>query len=808
MTMPTLGLSVIARDEEKTIGRLLESVKGCFDQIVVVDTGSADKTVEIAKSFGAEIHHFKWIDDFSAARNFALSKVTTEFWAWLDCDDVMAPEDRIRLLELKPRLGEADTYLMNYNYAQDEFGRPVTQFFRHRILRNDGKCKWREPIHEHIGVLPNLRECVTNITVTHKRTHEEAKKDAGRNIRILEKAYKADPENARLRYYFGKELWAENRFQEAIQVLEEHQKKGDWHENMVNGAFFLALAYRSIKDDEKAIEAALRGIGRDPRWAEFYSVIGQIHLDRGHWDKAKHWFEIAASSPIPKTYGTVLIDNYTWTPRDRLCKCEAELGNFRKSYEWNESALSYRPEDPRLRFNRVYLQDILFDRLSYRPRRLNLGSGGKPATGYRNCDLYPGTGVEFVFDQSQLPFETGTVHAIRSEHALEHSASHYQAEAAIKEWARALRPGGALHLMVPDLEACARAYFAEIDRARVAGERWTPKEWYKYTIYGIQKSQGDEPDEAQHHRTGFSKPELVRLLEGSGFAVEEIRNYDGWGTPSIEVHAVQTAKPVRVVWMVPSTGEEHPATRIRRLNVSRALAKEGVDSKIFLDRNGKTYRDVDEGAAIAQARSADVAVFTVFTSQEKRIMDGLRQCGVAAVADYCEDLQDLNPEVGECLQSASLIVCCSTYLAGRASQFGRTLVVKDAYEEIPKAFVKKLFAFDVDHTLEISEGPIKLADLKKLRAEGHLVGLCGNWPVFLERVKNHGDYVSFMGPRSEPFTNDKDEYLRWLKANFKADEYVMVGNILGQTGASDDKGAAERTGWRFVQEASFDKGER
>lgn len=680
--MTTLGLSMIVRDEEQTLGRLLESVKGCFDQIVIVDTGSKDRTIEIAKSFGAEIHHFEWIDDFSAARNFSLSKVTTDWWCWLDGDDLLMPDDRARLVELKSHLGEADAYLMNYNYAQDEFGQPVCQFFRHRILRNDGKNKWVEPIHEHINVRGGTPECVTNITVTHKRSHEAAKRDSGRNIRILRKAYQANPENARLRYYYGKELWAENQFEEAIRILEEHQARGDWHENMVNGAFYLALAYRSIKDDEKAIDAALRGIRRDPRWAEFYSVIGQIHYDRGHWDKAKYWFEIAASCPIPKTWGTVILDNYTWTPRDRLCKCEAETGNYQKAYEWNESALSFRPADSRLLYNREYLSDILYERLAYRPFRLNLGSGGKPATGYRNCDLYPGKNVELVFDQAKLPYHDGTIHAIRSEHALEHSASHYVAEATVKEWARALRPGGSLHLMVPDLDRCCAAFIAEEDRPRREGERFTHKEWYKYTIYGIQKAQGDEPDEGQYHRTGFTKPELRRLLEANGFEISRIENYDGWGTPSIDAEAVLARKPVRVLWMMPGEDANHPATRIRRLNVSRELAREGVDSKVFRDPKGKYYLEMDEGAAIAGARHADVVVFTIFTSRERRIMDALRRCGVSVVADYCEDLQDLNPEVGECLQSASLIVCCSTYLAGRAAGFGRTVVVKDAYEEV------------------------------------------------------------------------------------------------------------------------------
>ena len=69
--MPTLALAMIVKDEEKDLPALLESVKGVFDEIVIVDTGSTDGTKEIAKKYGAKVHDFPWIDDFAAARNFS-----------------------------------------------------------------------------------------------------------------------------------------------------------------------------------------------------------------------------------------------------------------------------------------------------------------------------------------------------------------------------------------------------------------------------------------------------------------------------------------------------------------------------------------------------------------------------------------------------------------------------------------------------------------------------------------------------------------------------------------------------------------
>lgn len=673
--MPTLSLALIVKDEEKTLPRLLSSVKGIFDEIVVVDTGSKDKTKEVAASFGARIYDFEWIDDFSAARNFSFSKVTSEWTMWMDADDILRPEDHARLLTLKGELGKADAYLMMYDYAQDEFDRPICKFFRHRILRTSLKIRWELPIHEHLGIIAGMREAMTNVVITHRRTGEASAQDSGRNIRILKKAVVQYPESQRMKFYLGKELYSEGQHAELVATLEEYLTRSDWHENQVNAYYWIAMSHVALKQEEKAIDACLRGIKLDPRWAEYFFVIGQIYYDRSDWGQAIRWFDIAASCPVPETWGTVIMSYYTWEPRDRLCMCWSKIGNMRKAYEWNEAALSYRPHDPRLQYNRTFLRDQLYDRAAPRPVRLNLGSGGKPASGWRSCDLYAGDRVQFVMDQSRIPYDDGTVHAIRSEHALEHSDSHYAAEATIKEWARALRYGGYLHLMLPDLDECCRQFIASQDRERKPQERWTQKEWYKYTIYGIQTSQGSEPPEGQYHRTGFTHLQLARLLKANGFEIRRIDGYDGYGTPSLEAEAVQTGKDPKVAWMLRSTDENDPSTRIRRMNVSRWIAKHGVSSTVIADYAGK-----DEGEVFQSVRKYDCVVFTYLSNLERRVMERLNLAGVTTIVDYNEDLVDLHPEIAPCLEAAQVIVCCSLALAQKAAKYGRTVVIPDAYE--------------------------------------------------------------------------------------------------------------------------------
>jgi glycosyltransferase involved in cell wall biosynthesis len=95
-----VSLTMIVKNEEVNLPKCLESVRGVFDEIVIVDTGSTDRTVEIARWFGARVFHFPWIDDFAAARNEALSHATGDYAFWLDADDVVEPDQVVKLRAL------------------------------------------------------------------------------------------------------------------------------------------------------------------------------------------------------------------------------------------------------------------------------------------------------------------------------------------------------------------------------------------------------------------------------------------------------------------------------------------------------------------------------------------------------------------------------------------------------------------------------------------------------------------------------------------------------------------------------------
>jgi hypothetical protein len=116
----------------------------------------------------------------------------------------------------------------------------------------------------------------------------------------------------------------------------------------------------------------------------------------------------------------------------------------------------------------------------------------------------------------------------------------------------------------------------------------------------------------------------------------------------------------------------------------------------------------------------------------------------------------------------------------------------------------KCYAIDVDETLEISGGPVTITSLVELVKAGHIVGICGNWGLFVQRVQGWHWISSFLN-----VLTPKAEFLAHLKLYVPAEEYVMVGNATRLGAQSyDDETAAQQAGWRFILEKNFAAGER
>lgn len=98
--MIRLSLCMIVKNEEAVLTRVLASAIQFADEILVADTGSTDRTVEISRQYTKHIYHYPWNDDFAAARNFICEKVSTEYWMWLDADDIVPAESIAAILKL------------------------------------------------------------------------------------------------------------------------------------------------------------------------------------------------------------------------------------------------------------------------------------------------------------------------------------------------------------------------------------------------------------------------------------------------------------------------------------------------------------------------------------------------------------------------------------------------------------------------------------------------------------------------------------------------------------------------------------
>lgn len=218
---------MIVKNEEDNLPRCLESVKGIVDEMIIVDTGSTDKTVEIARSFGARVFHYEWNNDFSAARNFALNKAGGKWILLMDADDELDKNDAYKI---KPLLNDnkKDAYLFEtISYVGEKPGIDSLSNLNVRIIRNKPEYRFIGAIHEQIliSVLQNggiAREMPIKVYHYGYLSHNiKDKNKRKRNMAILDVELKNDPENPFHNFNMGTEYMALGNDEKAY----EHFKK-------------------------------------------------------------------------------------------------------------------------------------------------------------------------------------------------------------------------------------------------------------------------------------------------------------------------------------------------------------------------------------------------------------------------------------------------------------------------------------------------------------------------------------------------------------------------------------------------------
>lgn len=351
--MSTISLCMIVKDEEDVIGRCLESVAGLMDEIVIVDTGSSDRTKEIAAKYTDQIYDFAWIDDFAAARNFSFDQARCDYCMWLDADDVLKATDREAFAQLKASLSPAvDVVMMRYNTGFDSKGNVTFSYYRERIIKNHAGMRWKGAVHEVIEAQGQI--AYSECAVTHWKLHPS---DPDRNLRIFQKLLDngtaLDP---RQQFYYGRELYYHKRYEDAITVFQRFLDGGQgWLENQIDACRHCAYCWYGLDQDENALQALLRSFLYDLPRAEVCCEIGQHFLDRKRWPQAAYWYERAlACDRADLRGGFVSPDAYGYIPCLQLCVCYSRLGQRDKAEAYNERAAQYKPDDAAVLFNRAY----------------------------------------------------------------------------------------------------------------------------------------------------------------------------------------------------------------------------------------------------------------------------------------------------------------------------------------------------------------------------------------------------------------------------------------------------------------------
>jgi len=347
---------MIVKDEEDSIANCLESVKDIADEIIIVDTGSKDKTKEIVNKYTSKVYDFKWIDDFSAARNFSFSKATKDYILWLDADDVLLPEDVEKFKSLKETLDlTVDSVTVKYNIGFDEYGNVTSSYRRNRLVKRSNNFKWYGFVHEYLQVGGDILN--SEIAVTHKKLKQTPK----RNLEIYQGKLKEGIEfTPRDILYYANELYDHAMFDDALEYYKKFlDSKQGWFEDNIRVCDKLCDYYQSTGKVEDVRRHAFRSFEYDIPRAEACCSIGFSFLHENKYKQATFWYEQATKLEKPKdSWGFFNDACWTWLPHLQLCVCYDKLGEYKLAYEHNESASKFRPNDARILYNEKYFASI------------------------------------------------------------------------------------------------------------------------------------------------------------------------------------------------------------------------------------------------------------------------------------------------------------------------------------------------------------------------------------------------------------------------------------------------------------------
>lgn len=331
---------MIVKDEEEWIAQCLQSVSSVIHEAIVVDTGSTDKTVEIAKAHGAQVYHFAWIDDFAAARNFSLAHATGDWILVLDADEMIAPsdlhslvmltKDRTICTEFLQRHYTNDYRLSDFSPCRGEFSdieRGHAGYFESNCVRffpHGEGLEFRGRVHELVehSIAEQQRFTIvrTPIRIHHFGHTEAVRKRKNKNALYAplgERKTNEEPNNWKAYFEIGVEHNVHGRRQESVQAL---RKAAELNPGYINTWINLGYALMELGEYPEAMKAYEQALKIDPKSSETLCNIGVVGMrtnDHGLAERAS----IQALSINPKYVNAALNLARTYSRTNRLSEC-------------------------------------------------------------------------------------------------------------------------------------------------------------------------------------------------------------------------------------------------------------------------------------------------------------------------------------------------------------------------------------------------------------------------------------------------------------------------------------------------------
>lgn len=348
-----ISLCMIVKDEESVLERCLLSAKDLADEIVIVDTGSSDQTVELAKKFTDNLYHFPWTDNFAEARNFAFSKATGDYLLWLDADDVLPAhkKETEKLLTLL-KTERPDIVMCPYFTGFDGKDFRI-KFQRERFLKREAEPHWIGRVHECIPLKGKVLSF--HFPVLHAGSNKQKE---GRNLRIYQKWAREEPLKGRDLFYYGRELFYNQLYTEAAAILNQFLENEGWYVNKIDACRVLCQTYYYANDKKMAYIALLRSfLYGEPR-AYVLCELGKLFYEDGRLREAAYWYEQAllcrdhseeGDFEEPQCRGII--------PLLELVRIYYALGDRERAREYHKRTEALAPEHASVLYNRKFFPD-------------------------------------------------------------------------------------------------------------------------------------------------------------------------------------------------------------------------------------------------------------------------------------------------------------------------------------------------------------------------------------------------------------------------------------------------------------------